>query len=270
MLTAGQREEFDRLGLVRIPAAVARNDALEMCDQVWDALRVRHRILREDPKTWKGRRLTGTHHLPKSVTFEKAGSSRVCEALDDLLGAQSWHRPERWGSLLVVFPDGAHQWQVPHKNWHLDFPAMRSLTGLFAVRLFTCLAKLEPGGGGTLFLAGSHRLVQRLAEGAQVERIRSADARKALIRNYPWVKELCSLDEKADRVRHFMDTATAVDGVELRVVEMTGDPGDVVLAHPMMLHAPAGNSREVPRIVLTATLFRAGVPLSAIYEPAHQ
>jgi phytanoyl-CoA dioxygenase PhyH len=264
MLTSEQREEFDRLGMVRVPGAISPGDAREMCDLVWKSLHRRYQIRRDAPKTWEARRTTGTHDLPKSVTFEKISSPAICEALDDLLGRGNWERPERWGSLLVAFPESRDRWNVPHQSWHLDYPASRAQEALFAVRLFTCLAGLQPGGGGTVFVAGSHRLVQDLVRVGEVETLRSAEARKALIRTCPWVKELCSYDEKADRIQQFMRSAAGSGEVEVRVVEMTGDPGDVLLTHPLLLHAPAKNCAEVPRLVLSSTIFRSGMTWRAI------
>ena len=266
MLTSEQREEFDRFGIVRLPGAIARSDAEEMCECVWDTLRRRYQIRRDAPDTWGARRIAGFHDLRKSVTFEQIGSPAVCEALDNLLGAGNWQRPERWGSLLVTFPESRDRWVVPHQSWHLDFPASRSLQGLFAVRIFTCLTKLQPGGGGTVFVAGSHRLVQDLVGKDGVDRLRSADARKALIRSCPWVKALCSLDEKVDRVQVFMNSGAVVNEVEVRAFEMTGEPGDVILTHPLMMHAGARNCAGVPRLVLSSTVYRSGIPLSAIYQ----
>ena len=266
MLTSEQREEFDRVGIVRLPGAISQADAEQMCDCVWEALRRQYGISRDAPDTWGARRIAGTHDLPKSLTFEQIGSPAVCAALDDLLGAGNWQRPERWGSLLVTFPDSRDRWDVPHQSWHLDFPASRSTQELFAVRIFTCLAKLTPGGGGTLFVAGSHRLVQDLVRQEGVDRLRSADARKALIRTCPWIKALCSFDENVDRVEQFMNRGATVGEVEARVVEMTGEPGDCILTHPLMLHAGAKNCSTVPRLVLSSTLYRTGVPLSEIYR----
>jgi hypothetical protein len=42
-----------------------------------------------------------------------------------------------------------------------------------------------------------------------------------------------------------------VAGSELRVVEMCGEPGDVVLMDMRVLHAPAPNALRVPRIMIT-------------------
>lgn len=267
MLTPEQRDEFDRCGILRLPGAIASGDAHEMCNCVWQALRRRYAVRPDAPETWQARRIMGTHDLPRSATFAQIGSPAVCEALDDLLGRGNWQRPERWGSLLVVFPESGGRWDVPRQSWHLDFPAPSSSSSqeIFAARLFTCLAKLSPGGGGTVFVAGSHRLVQDLARKEGVTRLHSADARKALIRTCPWMKALCAPDGTADRVRQFMESSASFDDVELRVVEMTGEAGDVLLTHPLLLHAPAKNCAPVPRLVLSSTIYRSGVQPSALY-----
>src|SRR5260370_41712145 len=163
MFTPQQREEFDRSGIVRVPGAIASRDAAKMCDRVWDTLGRRFKIRRDDPSTWGARRVAGFHDLPKAENFEQIGSPAVCDALNNLLGDGNWQRPERWGSLLVTFPESTGRWDVPHKSWHLDFPAPSHLQTLFAVRVFVCLTKLRPAGGGTLFLAGSPRLGPDLA-----------------------------------------------------------------------------------------------------------
>ncbi|MGC1340987.1 MAG: phytanoyl-CoA dioxygenase family protein, partial [Candidatus Binataceae bacterium] len=138
-----------------------------------------------------------------------------------------------------------------------------SSLGLTAVRIFTCLATLSPMMGGTLFVAGSHRLVQKLV--GEDERLASHDARKRLISAHPWVKALCSRGEAENRVQRFMVEGTVIDGVEVRVVEMTGEPGDVILAHPTILHAPALNCSSSPRFALSTTAFRSDVEPVKLY-----
>jgi len=168
--------------------------------------------------------------------------------------------------LLVAFPESRALWNVPNQLWHLDFPALRSQPGLTAVRLFTCLAELSHGGGGTLFVAGSHRLVENLVRERRVDQLRSAEARKGMIVASSWIKALCSRDDKNDRIERFMKHGSTVNDIELIVVEMTGEPGDVFLTHPWLLHAPSMNCSSVPRMVLSSTIFRNGVPPMKIYE----
>jgi hypothetical protein len=268
MLSAKQRDEFERLGIARLPGAIARADADAMCDRVWQALGKRYGVLRDSPPTWKRQYLLGTHHLPKSENFDEVGSPAIRAALDDLFGSGNWQpRGARWGSLLVTFPNSRERWTVPHQAWHLDYPASRSEgNALLIVRIFVCLAKLEPCSGGTVFVAGSHRLVQNLVSKDGVAQMRSADARAAMVRTCPWIRSLCTFDERVDRIEVFMRSGTVVDGVGMRVVEMTGEPGDVLLTHPLLLHAGSKNTAAVPRIALSSTVHRAGFNIATLYE----
>jgi len=265
MLTPQQQDEFQRLGILRVPGAVPSRDAEAMCDSVWHMLHRNYQIERADPKTWAGQRIMGTHDLPKSTAFEQIASPTVCEILDDLLGPANWQRPDRWASLLVSFPDSREPWEVPHQSWHLDAPVVRSLLGLYAVRLFTCLAPLQHSGGATLAVAGSARLAEDLGRNGGVEKIRSAEVRKALIQRHRWIRGLCSHDGKTDRIHGFMNSTSKVGDIELRVVEMVGEPGDVILMHPLTLHAASPNCSEVPRMVLSSVVNQRGVDWSVLY-----
>jgi len=57
----------------------------------------------------------------------------------------------------------------------------------------------------------------------------------------------------ADRVTAFMEAETVADGVPLRVVELTGEPGDMVFCHPLMVHCAAPNRSERPRFMRIKT-----------------
>ena len=89
---------------------------------------------------------------------------------------------------------------MPHTSWHFDAPLVRALPDLYGVRIFTCLADLEPQGGATLVVAGSPRLAQALANARGVAKLRSADIRKGLMERYEWMNELCSHRPVIDRV----------------------------------------------------------------------
>lgn len=77
MLTTEQRDEFDRLGIMQLPGAIARADAEAMCDRVWQALGKRYCLRRKSPATRNKQYLLGTHHLPKSETFPEIGSPAI-------------------------------------------------------------------------------------------------------------------------------------------------------------------------------------------------
>jgi len=259
MLSDQQLNEFGRNGILRVSGAIAGAGIESMTALVWDNLERRYPVRRDQPETWISQRIYGFHALEKSVTFQEVGSAKVCQILNDLLGSGNWQRPTRWGSLLIAFPESAGPWEVPCTSWHLDLPPSDSLEELLAVRLFTCLRPLRHRGGATLAVAGSHLLVEDLMRKNAGWRLRSADVREALSRNYSWIKALCSRSETADRIGRFMNASSAVNGAELRVIEMTGEPGDVFLVHPLILHAPSTNCADVPRMVLSTFIYRNGI-----------
>jgi ectoine hydroxylase-related dioxygenase (phytanoyl-CoA dioxygenase family) len=80
-----------------------------------------------------------------------------------------------------------------------------------------------------------------------------------LRRSEPWFRELWSSGESADREERLMRKTTEIGGVSVRVVELTGEPGDVALMHPWMLHAPAPNGSSNPRIMITHRIPTAGL-----------
>jgi hypothetical protein len=181
MLTPEQRSEFQQLGLVRLPSAIDAADVARMCDWLWDAL-AKHGVKRDAPETWTAERVSGIQEISRSEAFAALGSAAVCSSLDDLLGPGGWEPPPRWGQPLVTFPT-ERKWEVPHASWHLDAPASPKIPG---VLLFAYLAPVPERGGGTVMLAGSHRIVEKFAAGlGPSDEGRSADVRRKLNRAEP-------------------------------------------------------------------------------------
>jgi hypothetical protein len=52
-----------------------------------------------------------------------------------------------------------------------------------------------------------------------------------------------------------MEAGSELDGVQVRVGEMLGEPGDVILMHPLILHAPTPNVLATPRMMLTQFVY---------------
>jgi hypothetical protein len=53
--------------------------------------------------------------------------------------------------------------------------------------------------------------------------------------------------------RRLHGQGTTVDGVPLRVVELTGEPGDMVFCYPVMVHCAAPNRGTRPRFMRIKT-----------------
>jgi hypothetical protein len=55
-----------------------------------------------------------------------------------------------------------------------------------------------------------------------------------------------------------MDREDHTGGIAVQVTELTGQPGDVVLTHPWVLHSGSPNAGAYPRMMLTKNLYRRG------------
>ena len=65
-----------------------------------------------------------------------------------------------------------------------------------------------------------------------------------------WLRGLWTTGGRANNQRRYLDEATVIDGVPVRVMELTASPGDVVIMSTHTLHAPAPNTQERPRMML--------------------
>jgi hypothetical protein len=250
MLTAAQRDEFATRGFTYLRRVVAPDDAAAIEDRIWTFLAGRG-IERADRTTWPSGLLTGIQDLRKSKAFAPFSNDRVSAAMDDLLGAGTWSQNNDAGQALLSFPEPG-PWRVPYRTWHFDLPAKGDTDRLYVVRIFGYAATVEPRGGATLFVEGSPELVRRMVcDAPGNDAGQSSDVRKSLIARSAWFKALCKTG--GDRVDRFMLDGDEVDGIRVRVIEATGDAGDVCLMHPWMLHNIAMNCADRPRFMMTQT-----------------
>ena len=249
-------------GYVHLRGAIPTADATKMCDRIWAALEI-GQVDRRDPSTW----LTVDRHSLAQAgergDYDAYMSPTVIGVVNQMLGpgAQGAHR---WPLPMVTFPrQGADPegWAVPATGWHLDgSPRMGPAESW--LRTFALLAPHHPGGGGTVFIAGSHRLVDAMSDHLSAPRraTPSSVARARLARMHPWFGQLFNGQAVDNRTQHLMTDGAVVDGVHVQVVEFTGDAGDLLVVHPWILHAASPNHRETPRLMLMMAFARAGEP----------
>ena len=122
------------------------------------------------------------------------------------------------------------------------------------MQFFAFLNQVRPRGGGTLVLTGSHRLAASYlgcGEAFRMARVRASVAA------HPWLRGLWEPVDGGDRIQRYMNDGTVVDGIPLGVVELTGEPGDVILMHCDCFHAAAPNRLTEPRMMLTGIVGRS-------------
>ena len=179
-----------------------------------------------------------------STVFKDLVTEGLLDVVKVLVGGRAVRTLPDWPQVLCT-PPNATSWTVPHKVWHLDVPRLGEV-GLPGVQMFSFLNTVAPGAGGTLVVAGSHRLLN------DDGRISSKDVKKRLKRE-PYFRELLKPGER-DR-QHFLDESGRVGDVELQVVELHGEPGDVFLTDLRLLHTLAPNVSRVPRLMVTQRFF---------------
>jgi hypothetical protein len=254
VLTGEQQGLLETVGWVRLPGVVGRAVADGMADAVWASLAARG-VERDRPATWPEGLVTKHQGLRKLRRFDAFGTAPATVGLvDELLGVGCWRADQAWGPALVTFPEPG-PWTLPHKVWHVDLPGRGDPDTAEAVRLFGYASDVVSRGGATLVVEGSHELVRRMVAAApDHDAGGSADLRRKLLA-HPWFRAL-SREGPADRVRPFMVDGDEIDGVHVRVAELTARAGDVVVMHPWTLHNFSMNCADAPRFMVTHTVFR--------------
>jgi hypothetical protein len=249
-LSAAEISRFHDEGYLIVRRAFSPDDALAMQHEWWSELSEAHGIRRDDRATW--RPILGDLKRAKhSPIQQRIATPRVRGVIDDLLGAGNWRPPRDWGRALVTFPQpGA--WDVPTELWHWDSPCGWHRDALNALFVVSFVGSVAARSGGALLLSGSPRLLMRQeAALASDEWQGDAATRRDLFhRSHPWLMALAGkAPSPPDRIASFMEVETEIDGVPVRVVELTGEPGDMVFCHPTIVHCGGPNCGAQPRFM---------------------
>jgi hypothetical protein len=249
-LTSSDIRRFERDGYVVVRQAFSPADALAMERRWWSELEGTHGVRRDDRTSW--RQIPGDLKAAKRDPIQaRILTGQVRGVFDDLLGKGAWSPPRDWGRAIVTFPEPGG-WEVPTRLWHWDNLCDLHIDQPRALFVVSFIGSVAPGSGGTLILSGSPRLLiqqerripasQRSGSGTSVwERFH---------RSHPWLMALTGLaPSPADRTAAFMAGETIVEDVPLRVVELTGEPGDMVFCHPVIVHCRAQNHGARPRFM---------------------
>jgi hypothetical protein len=251
VLTGADVEIFHEQGLIHCSSVFNSPDALAFQAEIWDELEQEFSIMRDDPPTWRV-----PPRSPKkaktSLLNDRVINDRFRAIINDLLGPENWKEPNTWGGFLLTFPTpGKEPWELAHNLWHWDYELSRGFD-LKGLLIFSFYSDVVPQGGGTLVVRGAHRVLERYYEDLTPAQRgwKHGEQRKHFMSHDPWFSELSHPQKEVDRKSYFMDQDTEVRGVPVRVLELTGQPGDVVFCHPRLIHAPSGiNLNDYPRMM---------------------
>lgn len=214
-LDTAQVDAFVEDGFTILRGCFSRNTAR----QVREALGRRVRLDFDDPATWSQTSLRLEEQLDEPP-FIDALTPRFCAAVDQLAGTGRWLLRREIGWWPITFPGfhrDTHGWHIegdyPHHVWSPE----QAILPLF------CFSTIEPAGGGTLLAKRSHHMVADALWDAHP----AGRTNRQLL---PAIREYLE-DRRCD------------------TVEVVATEGDVVLAHPLLLHSPNANRSHRPRVM---------------------
>ena len=253
VLSQDDLDHFETHGYIIFPGAFDPDDCRQMEDIVWRWLE-RHDIMRNDPSTWDRNQAGGLSRTVRSTrVFRDAVSEQFVSAIDQLLGKGSWEKPRDWGSLGFSFPEALdEQWNVASGNWHWHNSGFRNVDKLDGLFNFSFITEVQSHGGGTHIADGSHHLIRHFYRTQEKSLFSWKDKiiKKRFFSTHPWLRELTQASENSNtRVRRLMDQTTDVNGFPLRIIELTGKPGDAMIGHPLLMHCRSTNCADVPRFM---------------------
>ena len=265
VLSKNEVEQFMELGWVKVDEAFPREVALEAQQIVWEGVEKRG-VLQRDKSTWN-EEMVQINENYEHDEFQKCNTKRLADAIEDLVGEGAWatravlgetNKKIGFGWWPVNFSLGADKtWDVPTTGWHWDGIHFRHHVnspeqGLLCLNFFS---EIRKKGGGTLVAEGSHKLVAKFLN-EHPEGIELGDGIKQLNQRHSWLSELTGQvkNDEVNRIERFMEnTYCDESGINLKVVETTGSPGDVILCHPFLYHAASQNHSGIPRFMCNRT-----------------
>ncbi|KAL9105446.1 MAG: hypothetical protein Q9227_009380 [Pyrenula ochraceoflavens] len=247
VLTPDQISQFMTNGYVKIPQAFSKEDAAHWTKDVWTRLGMSP----TDKSTWTSYKINMPSHrtIPLS-TFSPRAHSAICA----LLGGASRISPTvysgphgqrapglSWNDGFIVnlgSPEYEGRTDIDPRtlgNWHIDGDFFTHFLdspeqGLLVI---PCWTDILPGGGGTFVCPeGMRRIAQYLYAHPQglLPRMSPTDD----------PTRYSGLEFYDDLIKDLPASAFH---------EMTGEAGDVILLHPLMMHSASKNPRRLVRII---------------------
>lgn len=250
---------FTEQGIVALPGAFTQEEAARMRSTIWSDLEARTEVRQHDPATWPagGGGDINLKSLKGLDVFTPVVANRTLrDVLDQLLGPQRWKKPKRGPRLLLTFPNPG-RWVLP-SGWHFGGSFVRDTTPIPWVQLWAFIDRVDPCGGGTLLLTGSHRLVE--AYGRDLPdgyRPGNGVNWSRFMEHYPQLDALRRGGTAEDPCREVLNERLDVDGVPVQAIELRGEPGDLFISHGHTFHAASPNTSRRPRLMMAGKIHPA-------------
>jgi hypothetical protein len=231
MLDRKQVQQFIEEGFVRLDRAFPRELADECRDILWRDTGCDPR----DPATWT-RPVIRLGDYAQEPFRRAANTARLHAAFDQIVGAGRWTPRTSLGTFPIRFPSPGDPGDA---GWHTD--------ASYCGKNGSLRLNVRSRGRALLMLF----LFSEVGEANAPTRIRVA--------SHLDVARL--LEPAADVGLSFLELAEKLDvTAKRRVALATGEPGDVYLCHPFLVHAAQPHRGSVPRFMAQPPLYPAPPP----------
>ncbi|KAL0950803.1 hypothetical protein HGRIS_007568 [Hohenbuehelia grisea] len=241
-LTADQVEHFLNEGYIVIKNAFTKEQATQWTETMW----IRLGLDPNDKSTWDGRERI---HMPWHSREEvRSFAPKAWGAITDLLGGEERIDAEcsSWGDSFIVNlgTDELESEEKTHPrdlgNWHVDgdFFVHYLDSPEQALLVIPIFSDIRADGGGTMICPDG---IDMIAE------YLSAHPEGVLPTGLSFTPSTTTYSVYQDDP-HYWSHLKEVKRCN-KFVEMTGEIGDVVLLHPLMLHSASKNYLRVPRVI---------------------
>ncbi|KAJ9610473.1 hypothetical protein H2200_005250 [Cladophialophora chaetospira] len=234
VLTQDQVDHFLTHGFVVIPGCFSAAASADWTRDVWTRLGMDP----NDKTTWIRERTNMPEHRRLNVPDF---APKAWDAICDLVGGEErvTEKSKTWSDSFIVNlgtveNEGKELDPKELEGWHVDGDFFIHFLdspeqGLLVIPLFT---DIHPNGGGTWICnEGPKRVGQWLYDHPNGVN--------------PWMGPV---GEERDPSLHFFNNIIK-DCADSSFHEMTGNLGDVILLHPLMLHSASKNGRRLVRII---------------------
>lgn len=255
-----QKTFIDR-GLIKVATAFDPQQAYEVQEELWKRF-ARWGIEPNRPETWESMDDSSLRTLMKATRRVTGLNSIYNEKVDEIaqtLTQEPVSELDKSKAFLLLTFSNQHEYigidRVPRSMWHSDTPNLAG-RGIAGVIVLGFINRVEPKGGGTMVITGSHRLFE--SSGTAI----TSKLAKRKLKRHPYFQKLFS--KQTENRRQFLDTPGYVENVEIKVEELTGDPGDAYFVNGSMLHTLCRNFNKQPRMMVRG--FYGTQRLSQYYE----
>ncbi|PAV16997.1 hypothetical protein PNOK_0706100 [Pyrrhoderma noxium] len=241
-LTREDVDFFMSNGYVVIKDAFTQEKSAEWMNNMW----VRLGMDPNDKTTWKQER---THMPAHNRELVHTFAPKAWAAIKDLLGGEERidSPSSSWGDSFIVNlgtpeleSEDIHIDPTDLDNWHVDgdFFVHFLDSPEQALLVIPVFAPISPRGGGTFIAPDGIGMIARYL---------SEHPEGVLPTGLSFTPSTSTFDDPKDHPEYWSHLKEIKKCTKF--VEITGDTGDVVLMHPLMLHSASKNHTRVPRVI---------------------